>query len=209
MSAVFRRSPIIFDHKAVEKKDSLGWEVVLEFEGEGDGPWLVDLSHLQRWDYQHVELGSTAPFGLSVPAEPGQVFIQNDKLIARMNRTQAMITCLRTGDSIETRRAVEFTDITDAYCMLAVVGPETPCVMEHVSNLDLFKPGRKMPFLTQGPIMHIPAQVVTLDAGCVLMSFSRGYGQSFAEAILHAASGCALRPGGKGVFNKRLFQKHE
>ena len=136
--------------------------------------------------------------------------LQNDKLITRMNRTQAMITCL--GSSRLNRdpgTAVGFTDMTDAHCMLAVVGSEAPRVMEHVSNLDLFNPGREMPFLTQGPIMHIPAQVVTLDVDCVLMSFSRGYGQSFADAIMHAASGCGLRPGGKSVFNKRFFQKHE
>lgn len=207
MSALFRRNHINFNCKDIEKEVFLTWEVVLEFEGEGGGPWLVDLSHLQRWDCQDMELDSTAPFGLGMPSEPEQVVFQNDKMIARMNRTQAMITCLRTGDSFETRKPVGCTDITDAYCALAVVGPETPRVMEHVSNLDLFKPGRKMPFLTQGPIMHIPAQVVTLDADCVLMSFSRGYGQSFADAILHAASGCGLRPGGERIFNKRFLQE--
>ena len=208
MSTVFRQSPIIFDCKAAGKTDSLGWEVVLEFEDEGNGPWLVDLSHLQRWDCQDKELDSMTPFGLSMPAEPGQVNLQNDKFVVRMNRTQAMIVCLGTGDSLGTRPAVGYTDITDAHCMLAVVGSEAPCVMEHVSNMDLFKPGRKMPFLTQGPIMHIPAQVVTLDIDCVLMSFSRGYGQSFADAILHAASGCNLKPAGAGVFNKQFLQRH-
>ncbi len=206
MSEVIRQSPIIFEQKAAEKTNSLGWEVVLKLEGEGDGPWLVDLSHLQRWDCQDMELDSMAPFGLGVPVEPGQAFLQDDKLIARMNRTQAMITCLGTGDSIETPTAMGYTDITDAHCMLAVVGSETPGVMEHVSNLDLFKPGREMPFLTQGPVMHIPCQVVTLSEECVLMSFSRGYGQSFADAMLHAASGCDLRPGGEGVFNERFLQ---
>ena len=203
MSAVFRQSPVIFEGQAAQKTSSLGWEVVLEYEGEGGGPWLVDLSHLPRWDCQDRELDLLAPFGPGMPAEPGQVVFQNDTFIARMNRTQAMIICLRTGDPIGTHEAVGFTDITDAHCMLAVVGPETPYVMEHVSNLDLFKPGRKMPFLTQGPVMHIPAQVVTLDVDCILMSFSRGYGQSFADAMLHAASGCGLRPGGESVFNNQ------
>ena len=203
MSAVFRQSPVIFAGNAVQKTSSLGWEVVTQYEGEGGGPWLVDLSHLSRWDCQGKELNLTAPFGLGMPAEPGQVVFKNDTFIARMNHTQAMIICLRTGDPIATHEPVGFTDITDAYCTLAVVGPETPYVMEHVSNLDLFKPGRKMPFLTQGPVMHIPAQVVTLDVDCILMSFSRGYGQSFADAMLHAASGCGLRPGGENVFNNQ------
>jgi hypothetical protein len=208
MSAVFRQSSVIFDRKAAEQKVSSGWEVVLQFEGEGGGPWLVDLSHLRRWDYQHKDLGSQKPFDLDVPARPGQVLLRDGKIVTRMNRTQAMIVCLETGDSTEAQNAAGFTDLTDAHCMLAVVGPETQFVMEHVSNLDLFEPGRQMPFLTQGPIMHIPAQVVTLDVDCVLMSFSRGYGQSFADAILHAASGCDLRPGGEGVFSKRFLQKH-
>ena len=206
MSAVFRQSPITFDQKAAKKTNRLGWEVVLEFEEENGGPWLVDLSHLQRWDCQDMELDSTQPFGLSMPAEPGQVVLQHDKLIARMNRTQAMIVCLRSGDSIETPKALGFTDITDAHSVLAVVGPETPDVMEHVSNLDLFRPDRQMPFLTQGPIMHIPCQVVTMNMDTVLMTFSRGYWQSFARAMLHAASGCKLRPGGEEVFNRRLSQ---
>lgn len=206
MSEVIRKSPVVFDRKAAKKTDASGWEVVLDFEEEGDGPWLVDLSHLQRWDYQHANLDSQKPFGLDVPIMPGQVVLENDKICTRMNRTQAMITCTRAGDFIEPPTAAGFTDITDAHCMLAVVGSETPRVMEHVSNLDLFEPGRKMPFLTQGPVMHIPCQVVTLSGECALMSFSRGYGQSFADAMLHAASGCDLRPGGAGVFNERLLQ---
>ena len=77
-------------------------------------------------------------------------------------------------------------------------------VKEHVSNLDLFRPDRQMPFLTQGPIMHIPCQVETLDTDCVLMTFSRGYGQTFVDALLHSASGCKLRPGGEAVFTRWL-----
>jgi len=208
MSEVIRQSPVVFDCDAARKTDASGWEVVLEFEDESDGPWLVDLSHLQRWDFQNTDLDSQRPFGLDVPAKPGQVLLQEQKLITRMNRTQAMVICLETGGSIEASTAAGFTDITDAHCMLAVVGQETPYVMEHVSNLDLFKPDREMPFLTQGPVMHIPCQVVTLSEECVLMSFSRGYGQSFAEALLHAASGCDIRPGGAGIFDERILQKH-
>ena len=67
MSTAFRRSPVVFDPNAAEKRTNLlGWEVVLAFEEEGGGPWLVDLSHLQRWDYQDMEPDSAAPFGLSM-----------------------------------------------------------------------------------------------------------------------------------------------
>lgn len=125
-------------------------EVVLAFAGESDGPWLVDLSHLQRWDHQHTDLDTKTPFGLRMSAEPGQVFLQDDKLIARMNQAQAAIWCLTRSDTPETPGAVNFTDMSDAHCMLAVLGQDTPRVMKHVTAMDLFRPDRQAPFLTQG-----------------------------------------------------------
>jgi len=204
MSSPHRQGPIRFNCDVVEMTVYDGWNVVLEFANQGEGPWLVDLSHLQRWDYQHEELDSNAQVGLRIPAGPGQVILQDKRLITRMNGTQAAVWNLSRSDSPAMPEAVNVTELTDAHCMLAVLGENVTKVMEHVSNLDLFRPDRQMPFLTQGPIMHIPCQVVTADTDCVLMTFSRGYGQSFADAMLHAASGCKLRPGGEGVFTRWL-----
>jgi len=81
-----------------------------------------------------------------------------------------------------------------------VVGAAAPAVMEHVSNLDLFPPGRPSPFLTQGPILHVASQIVTCGSDCALIAVGRGYGQTFADAMLHAARGTGLRPGGERVF---------
>ena len=207
MSSVFRQSPVTFQCEAAEKTTHDGWEIVLAFEGEGEGPWLVDLSHLQRWDCQHANLDLKTPFGLDMPAEPGQVILQDERLVTRMNRTQAAIWNLTRSDALEVPEVMNFTDLTDAHCMLAVLGQGVSKVMEHVSNLDLFRPDRQVPFLTQGPVMHVPCQVVTVAVDCVLMTFSRGYGQSFADAMLHAASGCKLSPGGEEVFSRWLSRK--
>ena len=204
MSSVFRQSPVTFRCDAAEKTTHDGWEIVLAFEDEGEGPWLVDLSHLQRWDFQHANLDLKTPFGLDMPAEPGQVILQDERLVTRMNRTQAAIWNLTRSDALEVPEVMNFTDLTDAHCMLAVLGQGVSQVMENVSNLDLFRPDRQLPFLTQGPVMHVPCQVVTVAVDCVLMTFSRGYGQSFADAMLHAASGCKLRPGGEEVFSRWL-----
>ncbi len=207
MSSVFRQSPVTFQCEAAEKITHDGWEIVLAFEGEGEGPWLVDLSHLQRWDFQHANLDLKTPFGLDMPAEPGQVILHDERLVTRMNRTQAAIWNLTRSDALEVPEVMNFTDLTDAHCMLAVLGQGVSQVMENVSNLDLFRPDRQVPFLTQGPVMHIPCQVVTVAIDCVMMTFSRGYGQSFADAMLHAASGCKLRPGGEEVFSRWLSRK--
>jgi hypothetical protein len=49
-------------------------------------------------------------------------------------------------------------------------------------------------------VLRIPCQVVTLDPECVVMTFARGYGQSFSEALLQSAGPVGLRPAGEKVF---------
>jgi len=197
-----RQSPVQFEAVVAESGERHDWSLVLEYEDEGPGPWLVDLSHHQQWDFQHTDMDSQAPFGLQVPVRPGQVSVQHDLLVSRMNRTQLAIWHLGQGEVEPVHKDSAYTDMTDAHCMLAVIGADTPSVMEHLSNLDLFDPKPAMPFLTQGPVMHIPCQVVTLGPDCVLLTFSRGYGQTFADSMLHAASGCNLKPGGENRFNE-------
>ena len=185
--------------------------MVLEYEGEGGGPWLVDLSHLQKWDCQDMELDSTAPFGLSMPAEPGQVVFQDGKIITRMNRTQAMITCLRTGDSIESvERALGIHRRNGCVLHAGRSGARNilcdgTCEQSgHFSS----RAGTDAVPDARADNAHSCSSRDSGPVDCVLMSFSRGYGQSFSDAILHAASGCDLRPGGENVFNKRFLQKH-
>lgn len=115
MSSVFRQSPVTFRCDAAEKTTHDGWEIVLAFEGESEGPWLVDLSHLQRWDFQHANLDLKTPFGLDMPAEPGQVNLQDERLVTRMNRTQAAVWNLTRSDALEVPEVMNFTDLTDAH----------------------------------------------------------------------------------------------
>ncbi|MFC1796450.1 sarcosine oxidase subunit gamma SoxG [Pseudomonadota bacterium] len=196
-----RQSPVQFEVEVLASTERNDWPVVLEYRDEGPGPWLVDLSHRGRWDYQHTVMDSQAPFGLRIPAKPGQVSVQHDMLVSRMNGTQLAIWNLGRDEPEAVPGDQARTDMTDTHCLLAVIGTDAQSVMEHLSNLDLFNPNREMPFLTQGPVMHIPCQVVTLGPDCVLMTFSRGYGQTFADSALHAASGCMLKPGGEKQFD--------
>jgi hypothetical protein len=197
---ILRRSPILLPITPVESERRDGWEVVLEYEGEDDGPWLVDLSHRQRWDVQDRHVGEQQPFGLDVPSTWGDVGSGEGLLINRMNRTQASIWHIGPGAPPATPAGIEFTDTTDSHCWLAVVGDATPRVMEALTSLDLFPPGRSHPRLTQGPVLHIPAQIVTFPDTCALLAVSRGYGQTFTETILHAASDLGIRPGGERLF---------
>ena len=202
MRLPFRRSPVNFDGTPAETELRDGWTVVLRYADEKDhpGPWLVDLSHRRRWDFQHRHLAAQTPMDLPVPSEYGQVGIHGPLVINRMNRTQVAIWHLGRGPSPPTPQATGFTETTDGHCMLAFAGPGVPQVLEHLTPLDLFDPARPTPFLTQGPVMHVPCQLVTFSAALVVIAFARGYGRTFADAALRSGGPVGLAPAGERRF---------
>ena len=202
MRLPFRRSPAPFDGAPAETELRDGWTVVLRYEDEDDhpGPWLVDLSHRRRWDFQDRHLAAQTPMDLPVPEEYGQVGIHGPLVINRMNRTQVAIWHLGEEPPPPTPQVSGCTETTDGHCMLAFAGPGVPQVLEHLTALDLFDPARPTPFLTQGPVLHVPCQIVTFAAHLVVMTFARGYGRTFADAALKSGGPVGLTPGGERRF---------
>ena len=195
-----RRSPIDFGLPEARRVQRQGWEVVSAFEGGGPGPFLIDLSHKTKWDLQDADLARFQPWGLTIPESPGECALEGGLLINRMNRTQCAIWQLGQGEPDAPQEGA-YTEMTDGLALLAVTGASGLAVMERVTSLDLASPRLKPPCLIQGPILHIPCQAVLLskeaDAATVLFSFSRGYGQTVAEAMLHAGADLGLKPGGE------------
>jgi hypothetical protein len=200
-----RRSPVVFDAQPVETSLQDGWEVVLSYANEDQGPFLVDLSHRPKWDIQHASLTTIRPWGLLFPASPGQCRVEAGRLLSRRNYTQAAIWDL-TEDGPGEVPEPYFTEVTDGLCLLALLGSESFSVMERVSSLDLTDPNSPPPFMVQGPVLHVPCQVVVLARDCetpiILMAFSRGYGQAIAEALLESGHVFGLRPAGDNVFRR-------
>ncbi len=201
---VLRRSPVTFDANPAATETRDGWTVVLRYQDEEQhgGPWLVDLSHRRRWDFQDGRVATQRPMDLPVPAEYGQVGVHGTLVINRMNRTQVAIWHLGAGAPPTMPSETAFTATTDGHCMLAFAGAGVPRVLEHLTALDLFDPRRPRPFLTQGPILHVPCQVVTFSTDLVVMTFARGYGETFVHAALHSGDPAGLRPGGEEAFQR-------
>ena len=199
-----RRSPVVFDASPATTEVRDGWTVVLRYrhEEQHGGPLLVDLSHRRRWDYQDGSVATQRPMDLPVPREYGQVRVHGSLVINRMNRTQVAIWHLGDDPAPATPPGTAFTETTDGHCMLAFVGPEVPAVLEHITSLDLFDPARATPFLTQGPVLHVPCQIVTLATDLVVMTCARGYGETFAAAALHSGALAGLRTGGEDAFRR-------
>ena len=198
-----RHSPVALMSRPARTECRDGWEVVLDYHGEGKGPFLIDLSHRPKWDIQDSRLAAIQPLGTAIPESPGHCAVDKGVVVSRMNRTQAAVwQLLEPAVSMPQERP--YTDMTDAFALLALVGKEALAIMEKVTSLDFAAPGRVAPFYLQGPVLHVPCQIVVLekrsDLHVILLGCSRGYGQSMAAALLDAGSHWGMRPGGETAF---------
>jgi hypothetical protein len=203
MTEIIRRSPVVFDSRPVKAELRSHWTVVVEYEQEGSGPYLVDLSHRTRWDLQHAELSEVRPWGSRVPDFPGHCAYESGILINRMNRTQASLWHL-AGEMPVVFDGPAITDVTDATVFLALLGNNIFSITEKLTSLDFLDPSRKTPFLLQGPFSHVPCQIVTLEKNsnrsAILLTCSRGYAHDMVAAILSAGREFELRPAGEQIF---------
>ena len=207
MGSILRCSAVSFDAAPAKTEERDNGSVVLEYEDEGAGPYVVDLSHRSRWDLQDAEIGGVQTMGIRVPDKPGQCVFENGFLINRMNLTQASVWHL-SGETPALPDDPAFTDITDSTVFLAVFGQDLFAILEKLSALDFLDSSRQTPFLLQGPFSHLPCQIVTLDKtpgkSGILMTCSRGYARDMVGAILEAGMEFKLRPAGEQAFSSWL-----
>jgi len=201
-----RYSPVQFEIRPDRTEIRDGWEVVLHYSNEGKGPFLVDLSHRTKWDVQDANLSKIQPGGVTIPEMPGHCVFQNGILINRMNRTQAAVWHL-LGDSPDIAQGSAFTEVTESAAFLVIMGREGEIfsIMEKVTSLDLRLPENKQPFLVQGPISHVPCQIVVFNekerGSAILFTCSRGYGMFMKQELLDTGTKWGLHPGGEIVFS--------
>ena len=206
-----RYSPVQFEARPDQTEIRDGWEVVLQYSNEGKGPLLIDLSHRKRWDVQSSNLSKIQPGGVTISETPGQCVFQNEFLINRMNHTQAAVWHL-LGDNPDIAQGPAFTEVTDGSAFLVLMGRagEVFSIMEKITSLDLRLPANKPPFLVQGPVFHVPCQIVVFDEkeneSAILFTCSRGYGTSMAQELLETGAEYGLRSAGEKAFSECLSE---
>jgi len=203
MADIIRLSPIRFDQVAAETEERDGFTVVLKYKTEPKGTALIDLSHRPRWDLQDKEVDRFRTKTLTIPEKPGQTAIKYGLVVNRLNRTQCSLWGFGSGEpSLPGQPSVTVT--TDAQAMLALIGPEALAIMEKLCPLDLTPSGAEPPYLIQGPVVRVPAQIVVLPGGegeaGIILGFSRGYGSEMVEVILEAGAEFGLAPAGEARF---------
>ena len=205
MVEIKRESPVVFDANSARTESRDNWTVVLEYDNEGEGPYVMDLSHLTRWDIQDGALDSITPLGVKIPESPGICTLSDGFLINRMNRTQAAVWHLLNTSS-EMPAESPYTDVTESTVFLAITGKEVFSIAEKLSALDFADPQKNPPFLFQGPFSHVPCQLVTLcrddNKSGILFTCSRGYAHDMVHAIMAAGSEFDLQPAGEDRFRQ-------
>lgn len=206
MTKTHRYSPVTFESSVKESEVRDNWKIVLAYQDEGSGPWLVDLGHKTRWDLQDSQIDDPSQSGLSVPPSPGTCFLIENRLINRMNRTQTAIWHLGI-EEMTTPDFNGFTDVTESTVFLALFGPDAFHIAEKLTALDLMDSARTTPFLLQGPLCHVPCQIVILEknadmSGGFIMTCSRGYADSMVHAVLDSGQEFGLRPAGETRFSE-------
>jgi len=204
MAEMRRESPVRFTARPAQSEVRDNWTVVLAYEDEGPGPWLVNLAHKTRWDLQDSRVGVQIPCDQAVPETPGDCAFDGITLINRMNRTQASIYHLGAAAPAMPDFA-GYTDVSEATVFLAMFGPRVFAVAEKLTPLDFLDPAKEVPFLLQGPFCHVPCQIVALErsrdgSGGFLLTCSRGYGDALMHAIMQAGAEFGLRQAGERAF---------
>jgi glycine cleavage system aminomethyltransferase T len=205
MESLRRYSPVKFEGAQARTRVRNGWEVVLEYEKEGTGPFLVDLSHIGKWDVQGEDLPSLRPAGLAIPEDSRQCLLTGDFLLNLIKWNWATIWHF-SEEMPDFADEYPFTNVTEAYALLVLIGRDAFSIMEKLTSLDLLSPDRKPPVLIMGPVAHIRSQIVVLskegEKSAVLVACPRGYGQSMAEIMFEAGKEYGLRSGGEDIFSR-------
>ncbi len=206
MKEIQRVSPVVLKSTPLKTEKRDNWEVVMEYSSEGDGPYLVDLSHRPRFDLQDADLSVFTPFGMKLPETPGTCCLENGMLANRMNRTQVSLYNLGRGNDVAMPDESGYTDVTEATLCVALIGKNVFSICEKLTALDFMDKKRKAPFLFQGPLSHVPCQIVTLnkegDNSGLMLTCSRGYGRDMIHSLLAAGQEFGLKPAGENRFAK-------
>ncbi len=209
MDELLRQSPVALPSKPLATEVRNHWVVVREYENEGAGPWLVDLSHLTRWDFQDGRLDAHTPAGMVVPEKAGECRLESLILVNRMNRTQAAIWHLGKAETPGLPAEPGYTDVSEATACLCLLGPDIFSIAEALTDLDFMNPQRQPPFLLQGPLSHTACQMVILErkksgAGAMVFTFARGYARDMVHAVIAAGERKGLCPAGEDRFTSWL-----
>ena len=123
MESPKRYSPIKLPSTPAQTIIRSGWEVVLSYKEERSGPFVIDLSHIGKWDVQGENLPSLRPAGLAIPENSRHCLLTGDFLLNLIKWNWATIWHF-SEEMPDFADEYAFTNVTEAYALLAITGNE-------------------------------------------------------------------------------------
>jgi hypothetical protein len=187
-----------------------GWEIPLTYVGERKRAdlFISDLSHVPKWCLRGADLDDEKPAGLDMPRKPGAVMMDQGVLLVRLISSEARIMAL--GEKTPGFSGANYTDITDGYATMAVVGAKCFDVLGKLSAVDLEGPAASRAALA--PVEELTCLMVRLqgEGGIpgIIISGARGYGHFLLDAFLDAGKQYGIQPAGLQKFSAWLGGAH-
>jgi len=175
-----------------------GWEIPLSYLGERTRAdlFISDLSHVPKWCLRGPDLDNQEPAGLKMPTKPGAVTEGEGILLVRLISSEARIMVIR--DSIPSFNEPIYTDITDGYATLAVVGHKCFDVLSKLSSVDMEGPAALPAALA--PVEELTCLIIRIEGKDevpgIIVSGARGYGHFLIEAFMDAGKEYGIQPAG-------------
>jgi hypothetical protein len=177
-----------------------GWTLAQTYPDEDPvGTFLVDLSHLPK----ALVVGAAAD--KLTHLEPGRAGWEGRRLICCRKPGERIVLDL-AGSSVPAWPDPGYTDLTDAWVLLAVIGPETGAIMQRLIAIDFDRPDLNGPVYLITRAHGLWVQVVNLKTAppACLIACDRSLGQHLAGAVIHAGHHLDLRPSGLEAFDRWL-----
>jgi len=200
-----RVSPLDMGLKAERVLARNGWEIPLAYFGERPQStmFVTDLSHVPKWSLQGgSDLNSIRPEDLSIPEKPGMIVLERNLLLIRSTPSECRI--MSFGEDTPVLEETGFTDVTDAYAAVAVVGTRCFDVLAKLSSIDF--EGQSSPRAALAPVEDVTCLLVHISGSGgipgIILAGARGYGHFFLEALLDAGKEFSIQPAGWERFSQ-------
>lgn len=209
MTTLKRISPAELPGNIAKSEERDGYTVALKYQQENEnGPWLIDLCHRPKYDYQCNGKEPGTPSGFSLPKTPGNAKIKDGWLISAIGTSQFSLIHIGKGECTSPDDP-GFTETTDGRCLFAIGGIGASMLMEKFTRMNFNDPKLSLPCMLQGPMIHTFGQLHILgkdEDRLFLVNIGRGYAQSVVHAVLDIGKPYGLKPAGEGVFTTWLVK---
>jgi glycine cleavage system aminomethyltransferase T len=178
-----------------ETIEEAGWTLVMRYEDEGDesATSLIDLSHRPK----ALVVGPSAE--ALGPLDPGRAAWDGQAYVCCRKPSERILFDLN-GPLEPTRPNDLYTDMTDAWALLAVLGPKAKAVMRRMMPIDFERPDLRGPFYAISRSHGIWVQLINpkIQQPGFLLACDRSHGQNLVEALFLAGRHLGLKPAGLG-----------